>query len=46
MKIFAVIDTNVIVSAILSRHEDAATVQIMRKIILRVIDQPDIKKHH
>lgn len=34
MKIFAVIDTNVIVSAILSRHEDAATVQIMRKIII------------
>lgn len=33
MKIFAVIDTNVIVSALLSHHDDAATVHIMRKII-------------
>lgn len=33
MKIFAVIDTNVIISAFLSHHDDAATVHIMRKII-------------
>ena len=32
MKIFAVIDTNVIVSAILSHFDDAATVLIMRKV--------------
>ena len=33
MKIYAVIDTNVIVSALLSHYDDTATVVIMRKII-------------
>lgn len=33
MKIYAVIDTNVIVSALLSHYNDTATVVIMRKII-------------
>ena len=32
MKIYAVIDTNVIVSALLSHYDDAATVRIIRKI--------------
>ena len=30
--IFAVIDTNVLVSALLSRHPDAATVQVVSAI--------------
>ena len=34
MKIYAVIDTNVIVSALLSHYDDAATVRIIRKIII------------
>lgn len=34
MRYFAVIDTNVLVSAILSKHEDAATVMVLKKIIL------------
>ncbi len=34
MKIYAVIDTNVIVSALLSHYDDAATVRIIRKIIV------------
>ena len=34
MKIYAVIDTNVIVSALLSHYDDAATVQILRKVIV------------
>ena len=34
MKIYAVIDTNVIVSALLSHFEDAATVHIIKKIII------------
>ena len=29
MKIYAVIDTNVIISALLSRHDDSATVKLM-----------------
>ena len=33
MKIYAVIDTNVIVSALLSHYDDTATVLIMRKVI-------------
>ena len=33
MKIYAVIDTNVIVSALLSHYDDTATVVIMRKVI-------------
>ena len=33
MKIYAVIDTNVIVSALLSHYDDTATVVLMRKII-------------
>ena len=32
MKCYAVIDTNVLVSALLSSHEDAATVQVVGKI--------------
>ena len=32
MKIYAVIDTNVIVSALLSKYADAATVLILKKI--------------
>ena len=32
MKIYAVIDTNVIVSALLSHYNDTATVVLMRKI--------------
>lgn len=31
---YAVIDTNIIVSSLLTKHNDAATVQIMSKIIL------------
>ncbi len=34
MKIYAVIDTNVIVSALLSHYDDAATVRIIKKIII------------
>lgn len=34
MKIYAVIDTNVIVSALLSHYDDTATVMIMRKVIV------------
>ena len=33
MKIYAVIDTNVIVSALLSHYNDTATVVLMRKVI-------------
>lgn len=33
MKIYAVIDTNVVVSALLSHYDDTATVVIMRKVI-------------
>lgn len=33
MKIYVVIDTNVIVSALLSHYDDTATVVIMRKVI-------------
>ena len=32
MKCYAVIDTNVLVSALLSSHNDAATVQVVDKI--------------
>ena len=31
-KVYAVIDTNVIVSALLSRHSDAATVRVLESI--------------
>ena len=34
MKCFAVIDTNVLVSALLSKNEDAATVQVLSKMFL------------
>lgn len=34
MSCYAVIDTNVLVSALLSSHEDAATVQIVRRMFL------------
>ncbi|MBQ2912436.1 MAG: putative toxin-antitoxin system toxin component, PIN family [Bacteroidales bacterium] len=37
MKIYAVIDTNVIVSALLSRHHDSATVKILDYLYDRVI---------
>ena len=37
MKIYAVIDTNVIVSALLSRHSDAATVKILDHLFDRTI---------
>ncbi len=37
MKIYAVIDTNVLVSALLSRHHDAATVKILDYLYDRVI---------
>lgn len=33
MKIYAVIDTNVIISALLSHYDDAATVQIIKRVI-------------
>lgn len=33
MKIYAVIDTNVIVSALLSHYDDAATVQTIKRVI-------------
>ena len=32
MKIFAVIDTNVLVSALISKHSDSATVLVMESI--------------
>lgn len=34
MKCFAVIDTNILVSALLSKNEDAATVQVLSKMFL------------
>lgn len=37
MKIYAVIDTNVIVSALLSRHPDSATVKILDYLYARTI---------
>ena len=37
MKIYAVIDTNVIVSALLSRHHDSATVKVINYLYDRVI---------
>ena len=37
MKIYAVIDTNVIVSALLSRHQDSATVKILDYLYNRTI---------
>lgn len=33
MSCYAVVDTNVLVSALLTEHEDAATVQVLRKIL-------------
>lgn len=33
MSCYAVIDTNVLVSALLSRHDDAATVQVIERMI-------------
>ena len=32
MKIFTVIDTNVIVSALISRHTDSATVMVLNSV--------------
>lgn len=37
MKIYAVIDTNVIISALLSRHSDAATVKVISHLYDRTI---------
>lgn len=37
MKIYAVIDTNVIISALLSRHQDSATVKILDYLYDRTI---------
>lgn len=37
MKIYAVIDTNVIISALLSRHQDTATVKILDHLYDRTI---------
>ena len=37
MKIYAVIDTNVIVSALMSRHRDSATVKILDYLYDRTI---------
>ena len=37
MKIYAVIDTNVIVSALMSRHSDSATVKILDYLYARTI---------
>ena len=33
MKYYAVIDTNVIVSALLSKHEDSATVNVLKAVL-------------
>lgn len=37
MKIFAVIDTNVIVSALISKHDDSATVLLLDSIFYDII---------
>lgn len=37
MAILAVIDTNVLVSALLSKHEDTGTVRVWRSVLSRVI---------
>ena len=37
MKIYAVIDTNVIISALLSRHQDSATVKVLDHLYNRTI---------
>lgn len=37
MKIYAVIDTNVIISALLSRHQDSATVKVLDHLYDRTI---------
>ena len=45
MKICAVIDTNVLVAALLSKHSDAATVQVIRAMLSRAfvpLWHPDI----
>ena len=33
MKIYAVIDTNVIISALLSKHDDASTIKVIRAVL-------------
>lgn len=35
MKYYAVVDTNVFISALLSKKDDAATVQVFQRILLR-----------
>lgn len=37
MKIFAVIDTNVLVSALIKSHEDSATVKILMEVFNKTI---------
>ena len=37
VKIYAVIDTNVIISALLSRHQNSATVKILEYLYERII---------
>ena len=37
MKIFAVIDTNILVSALLSSKNDSATVKVMEKVLQKKI---------
>lgn len=37
MKLYAVIDTNVIVSALLAKHPDSAPVQVIERVLDRVI---------
>jgi putative PIN family toxin of toxin-antitoxin system len=37
MKVYAVIDTNVIISALLSRHQDSATVKVLDHLYNRTI---------
>ena len=37
MKIFAVIDTNILVSALLSPKNDSATVQVMENVLQKKI---------
>lgn len=37
MKIYAIIDTNVIISALLSRHQDSATVKILDFMYDRIL---------
>lgn len=58
MRCYAVIDTNVLVAALLSSHDDAATVQVVTRLIAgeitplfdeRIINEPELfteQKNH